>query len=185
MDKRLDRITDERLRDIPCDPEGLKQYIGELTESLKSATEPKSQVKLLGEIGVHLRSLEKLEEAGFKLQEALKIIEKNQLGIKLEMQQKIRWAHVLQWQGLFEDSNQLFHDIISVCRNDSEARIYLDFALQHSGKNLFEQKKYAEALAQFEEALKLRKDRSAPSDQIESTRFAIEITQKAMAKVPR
>jgi tetratricopeptide (TPR) repeat protein len=180
MDKRLNRTTNDQLRDIPCDPVGLKQYISELNESLKTTTDKQAQVKLLGEMGVHLRSLGELESAKAKLLEALKIIQSNQLGIKYEIQQKIRLAHVLQWQSLFEESNALFQQIISVCRADELAKSYLDFALQHSGKNLFEQKRFVEALTQFEEAMQIRIKRNAPIDQIESTKLAILKTKSMM-----
>lgn len=179
--KRLDRTTNDQLRDVPCDPEGLKDYVSELNEALKNATDAKKKVGLLGEMGVHLRSLLDLEFAKSKLLEALKIIHENQLGLKLEVQQKIRLAHVLQWQGLYDESNILFQKIIAVCRSDDSARIYLDFALQHSGKNLFEQKRYSEALAQFQEAMDLRIQRNAPADQIESTEFALVKTKSLMA----
>jgi tetratricopeptide (TPR) repeat protein len=178
MDKRLERKTNEHLRDVPCNPEGLKQYVSELSETLKNSKDVKFQVKILGEMGVHLRSLNELDLAKNKLNEALKLIRSNQLGIKLEIQQKIRFGHVLQWQGLFNESNILFESIISVCRTDKEVEVYLDFALQHSGKNFFEQKKYLEALKQFEEALSLRLKRNAPLDQIESTKLAIQLAAK-------
>lgn len=177
MDKRLDRTTDDQLRDVPSDPEGLKQYISELDESLQKTSDAKAQVRLLGEMGVHLLSLRELEAAKGKLLEALKIVEENQLGIKLEIQQKIRLAHVLQWQGLYNESNILFQKIIAVCRIDAQAQVYLDFALQHSGKNLFEQKRYLEALVHFEEAMDIRIIRNAPIDQIESTKLAIAKTR--------
>lgn len=177
MDQRLERKTNEQLRDVPCDPEGLKQYVSELSENLKNSTDVKEKVKILGEMGVHLRSLNELDLAKNKLNEALKLIEKNQLGIKLEIQQKIRIGHVLQWQGLFNETNILFENIISVCRTDKEAEVYLDFALQHSGKNLFEQQKFSEALKLFDEAMALRTKRNAPIDQIESTKLAIQKTR--------
>lgn len=182
MDKRLDRTTNDRLRDVPCDPEGLKEYISELNESLKTTSEAKTQVSLLGEMGVHLRSLLDLESAKNKLLQALKIIHENQLGLKLEVQQKIRLAHVLQWQGLYDESNIHFQEIIAVCRTNDSATIYLDFALQHSGKNLFEQKRYSEALSQFEEAMDLRIQRNAPADQIDSTQLALAKTKSLMAR---
>jgi tetratricopeptide (TPR) repeat protein len=180
LDKRLDRVTNDRLRDEPRDPEGLREYVSELNVALQSEKDPKVQVRLLGEIGVHLRSLMDLEIAKEKILQALEIVKKNELGVKLEIQQKIRLAHVLQWQGLYDESNILFEKIISTCRSDDQAKVYLDFALQHSGKNLFEQKRFSEALTQFEEAMSLRVKRSAPTDQIDSTKFAIEKTKEAL-----
>mgnify|MGYP002780186910 CR=1 FL=1 len=182
MDRRLDRTTDENLRDVPCDPKGLKQYVSELNERFQLESDPITQVKLLGEMGVHLRSLKELVKAKTVLLQALKIVADQNLGIRLEIQQKIRLAHVLQWQQSYQKSNELFDVIVETCKSNGEATVFLDFALQHSGKNLFEQKRFLEALKVFEEALHLRVKRAAPDEQIESTRLAIAVTQKALAR---
>ncbi len=174
MDKRLEKIFDENLRDVPCDPVGLKEYVDELEQNLKTTSENIERVRILGQIGVHLRSLGELDLAEEKIQRALEIIKNHELGIKWEIQQKIRLAHVLQWKRLFEQSNMLFDEILSVCRTNTEAGVYLDFALQHAGKNIFDQARYQEALLYFEEALQLRIHRCAPADQLASTEQAIE-----------
>lgn len=177
MDRRLKCTFDENLRDVPCDPIGLQQYTDELSSSLSSAIELKKRVSILGEIGVHLRILGDLDGAEKRLLEALEIIKDNQLGIDQEIQQKIRLAHILQWKKDFDQSNLLFDEVLFICRFNKTARDYLDFALQHAGKNFFDQGKYKEALLFFEEAMDLRKHRQAPGDQIESTSLAIKRTK--------
>ncbi len=177
MDKRLEIKFDENLWDIPCDPNGLKEYTNELRQKLKSSITPIERVRTLGELGTYLRSLNDLVSAQNYLLEALELTKNNHLGIKLEVQQNIRLAHVLQWQKRYNESDFLFNKIISACRINSEANLYLDFALQHAGKNLFDQSRFSEALLCFEEAMKLRIQRNAPEDQIASTNFAINRTK--------
>lgn len=177
MDRRLEFIFDENLRDVPCDPNGLREYTNELGSSLLSTIEPKKRARILGEIGVHLRCLGDLDSAEGRLLESLKIIKDNHLGVKQEVQQKIRLAHTLQWKKDFNQSNLLFDEVLTLCRSCKEAGDYLDFALQHAGKNFFDQGEYRKALGYFSEAMVLRNSRQAPSDQIESTALAINRTK--------
>lgn len=181
MDKRLEKYFDENLRDNPHDPEGLRLYSFELEQSLKLTTDPLKRIRLLGELGVHLRTLGELDRAEKSLRDALKIIQENSLGIKWEVQQKIRLAHVLQWKRSFNASDSLFSEVISTCRDNVDAALYLDFALQHAGKNFFDQNRLNEALAYFEEAMSIRLKRQAPQDQIESTDLAIKRTKFLLA----
>ena len=138
-------------------------------------------MRLLGELGVHLRTLGSLQEAEQVLREALQITEGHKLGLKWEMQQKIRLAHVLQWKREFMASDTLFNEVIAVCRSNSDVDMYLDFALQHAGKNFFDQNRLSEALAFFQEAMSIRMKRQAPQDQIESTALAIKRTKSLLA----
>ncbi|UYL09766.1 tetratricopeptide repeat protein [Bdellovibrio sp. SKB1291214] len=178
MDKRLEMIEDENLRSVPVDPVGLRKYIIELLGSLTTVKKNHNKrVSILGEAGVHLRCLGDLKEAEQVLREALRIVNEEQLGLRREVQQKIRLAHVLQYQGQFKRSNALFEEVISVCRTNDEASELLDFALQHAGKNLFDQNRFTEALPLFEEAMKVRMKRNAPEDQIKSTAKAIARTK--------
>jgi tetratricopeptide (TPR) repeat protein len=177
MDKRLEKIFDENLRERPSDPVGLREYTKELVQALEGESDPKKRVSLLGELGVHLRSLEDLDDAEKSLLEALQIIKENNLGIGREVQQKIRLAHVYQWKKSFKISDALFTEVIEVCRANSEVSRYLAFALQHSGKNQFDQGKLREALSLFEEALVIRMKENAPEDQLESTKLAVRRTK--------
>ena len=56
----------------------------------------------------------------------------------------------------------------------------LDFAYQHYAKNLFDQKRLKEALSYFEKAMILKLKRKAPQEQIDSTKFAIQIVKEKM-----
>lgn len=182
MDKRLEKYFDENLRDIAKDPDGLRGYIVELEKALESAENPLQQIRLLGEVGVHQRTLGELDSAEQSLRNALRTAQENQLGIKWEIQQKIRLAHVLQWKRTFKASDSLFEEIIGICRANADASIYLDFALQHAGKNFFDQNRLKEALALFDEAMALRLKRQAPQDQIESTLLAVERTKARLSE---
>lgn len=177
MDKRREYYFDDNLRDIPKDPEGLKALTIELEESLKEITDPRAKVRILGPLGVHLRTLQLLDQAQEKLLEALRLIQNHNLGTQWEVIQKIRLGHVLQWKKDFNASDVLFNEVLKTCRENKEAGEYLDFALQHAAKNLFDQAKYQEALALFKEALVLRKNKNSPADQLESTLHAIQITK--------
>ena len=176
MDKRLECTFDQNLREFPCDPALFRECVNELQELLESSSDPQKQVSLLGEIGVHYRILNNLQDAENSILKALKIIENYKLGIKLEIQQKIRLAHVIQWKKNFEKSDKMYLEIIATCRSNIEAAMYLDFALQHAGKNFFDQNRFVEALNVFNEALGLRLQRQASKEQIESTALAIKRT---------
>ena len=130
---------DENLREVPVDPFALKLYIQKLRDSLKGVTDKKVQVSILGEIGTHLRCLGELDLAEKSLLHALQIISTDNLSVSLEIQQKIRLAHVLQWKKNFDKSNLLFSEIITSCKKNPAITAYLDFALQHAGKNFFDQ----------------------------------------------
>lgn len=171
-------LTDEvTLHEYAEDPEALSRYIELLKNEIKMAVEPIDKVRRLGETGVYLRSAGHLEEAEIYLLQALAIIETYELGLKIETQQKIRLAHIYQWQKNFSGSDELFEEVLNTCRQQNEADSYLPFALQHAGKNYFDQQKYKKALECFEEALKLRIERASPPDQIASTEQALRVTR--------
>lgn len=178
---QADYYFDENLRDIPTHPEQLKKYVEKLNLDIKSKDSPKDQVRIMGEMGVYLRQLMQLDEAEQILSKALELIETHCLGLKFETQQKIRLAHVYQWNKKFIDSNRLFSEVVQSCRNNPELSGYLAFALQHAGKNLFDQGKFADALSCFEEALQIRVQNNVPKDQIESTQLAIQVTKDRLS----
>ena len=164
---------DETLHETAQNPEELFRYIEALKIEILAASDPPKKVRLLGETGVYLRSAGRLDEAEIFLLQALALIETHNLGLKIETQQKIRLAHVYQWQKNFFGSDELFEQVLNTCRQQAEAETYLHFALQHAGKNFFDQQQYKKALVFFEEALKLRNERVCPVDQIESTEKAL------------
>lgn len=173
---------DKTLRESPQNPEGLRQFILHLEDKLDQSLDASTQVSILGEIGVYLRILGQFDQAEDKFLKCLELIKSNSLGAKKEVQQKIRLAHVYQWKGDFQKSNQIFEKILSQCHHDLDAGTYLDFALQHAGKNLFDQEKYQAALECFTKALKVREGKNSPEDQIVSTHRAIQETKRRLGK---
>lgn len=174
-------ILTQNLRFIPKDPKALENYIAELAEKVKVTQDISEQVSLQGEIGVYLRSLDLFDEAANILQSVRQKIKENNLGLRKEIQNEIRLAHVFQEAKQFEKSNLLFDEVIEKCRTLPDATSLLHFALQHAGKNEFDQGRYSSALNFFEEALSIRIKESAPPDQIDSTRAAIARVKEVLA----
>lgn len=163
--------------DYPKNPEVIKLKINELLEE-SATSDIKKSISLLGMVGVYQRSLMMLDEAEKTLKKVLDVISENQLSIAFYAQNKIRIAHVYQWQKKFEMSNLIFEEIIDLCLKNEEASQYLHFAYQHHGKNLFDQERYQEAFELFERALKIRIQSNVPLDQLQSTYDAIEVVKK-------
>lgn len=176
-------ILNENLRFVPEDHTALRNYIEALKTDLAETIDPNKRASLLGEIAVYLRSLNRFQEAETYLFDALGIISSQNLGTAKEVQQKIRLAHVWQENKDFKKSNALFAEVIQVCRENGDANPYFDFALQHAGKNYFDQGQYQLALDYFSEALEIRLKKNSPPDQIESSQAAIRRTQEIMLKV--
>lgn len=177
--KKPEFYLDENLRFRPQDLAHLNEFIQFQHDQLKTLTEPKELVRAMGELGVNLRSADRFNEAEAMLKKALEIAGEASLGVATEVQQKIRLAHVYQEQKNFNESDALFEECLELCRSEKLDH-YMHFALQHHGKNLFDQKRYVEALEFFERALKLRLAIKVSPDQIESTQRAIERTRELL-----
>lgn len=178
-------ILNKNLRFIPKDPAALKAYVEKLRFKLGGAQDIGETVSLLGEIGSYLRSLNLFDQAEESISKALQLIALNEMGLRREIQNKIRLAHVFQDKKDFKQSSLIFREVVSSCRTDSDVAPLLHFALQHAGKNYFDQGQYQNALEYFEETLKLRTESSAPSDQIESTLSAISRVREVMDETPQ
>lgn len=172
--------TDSDLRSLPENPQQLKKYISHLRGKIGSSNVSTEQVSLMGELAVYLRISGDCTNAEKLLLQALEIEKAEDLGLEQLVQQEIRLAHVYQDMCNFEKSNELFTKVTSLCERDDRLQYFLDFALQHSGKNLFAQGRFDEALVLFRRALVLRKERGAPADQIDSTTVAIDKTLEAL-----
>lgn len=177
--KKPEFYLDLNLRFRPEDLAHLNQYIQFLHDGLRALDDPKEVVRAMGELGVNLRSADRFDEAEVMLKKALEIVAEKKLGISQEVQQKLRLAHVYQEQERFSESNGLFQECLDLCEKEHLDHFY-PFALQHHGKNLFDQKRYGEALDFFERALALRIQNKVPQDQIESTRRAVERTKELL-----
>ena len=174
----MNNLVKKELHDISENPEKTKTKIKELYIELEGNEDIRKRISLLGQIGVNQRSILLLTEAELSFEEVLSLVSENNLSIAFQVQNEIRLAHVYQWQERYNLSNNLFEKVINTCLSQSEASQYLDFAYQHYGKNLFDQKLYFEALKFFEQALKLRSEKNASNELMESTREAIRVTTK-------
>ncbi len=173
-----DFTFDQNLREIPKDPAFITEAVKDLRTELLQETDPQKRCRMFGELGVYLRTLGKLIEAEAAVAASLKLIQSEKLGVRLETQQRIRFAHILQMQRRFAESSALFDEVLIACEDFREAFDLLDFAWQHTGKNYFDQGKYKEALKAFNKALELRLEKESPQDQIDSTKLAIQETEK-------
>ena len=133
----------------------------------------------LGLLGGYLRLLGRLDEAEAALAEAVALA--RDLGDeRLLLTNQIRLAHVYQWQRRFAEADALFAAVISRCEADPDRDRLLAFALQHLGKSLFDQERYAEAATCFERALDLRLA-SGDAELIASSELALATARAQLA----
>jgi tetratricopeptide (TPR) repeat protein len=170
----------QTLREVPKDPAALSIHVENLKSALNGMKDPQKRVATLGELGVRQRALGLLDEAEDSLAEALHIAQAQDLGLATEIQQKIRLAHVWHWQGEFGRADRMFRQVIAACEAVEDVRHYLPFALQHAGKSLFDQGRFADAKELFARALALRVDAGAPEDQRRSSELALAATHRRL-----
>lgn len=171
---------DSNLRDIPNSPDDMRAHLAELDTELGANPPPEAQLRLLGTIGVYARMLGELTKAEHSLLAALTLAQRSN-NRSSYVANSLRLAHVLQWQERFEEADAIFTSIIKLCRANKELEHYLDFAYQHYGKSLFDQKRYAEAERAFNSALMLRQGKD-DAELTESTQFALETTRSWLGK---
>jgi tetratricopeptide (TPR) repeat protein len=144
---------DESLREVPNDPAAMSAAVGWLQRRLDDpALTDAVRVRTLGTMGSCARVLGRLDDAQAALDEAVE--RARAIGDeRLIIANEIRRAHVSQYRGDFDDSNRRFAEILERCGEDGPL---VDFAHQHTGKNLFEQQRYSEAIVHFQKALEIR-----------------------------
>lgn len=171
----LSYYFDAALREVPSAPAEMQQAIHYLRDQLDQPTlEDARRLQLLGRIGVYARILGDYTTAAEMLRAAIGLSE--QLGNhRAQLVNELRLAHVHQWRGEYTLSNALFPALIARCKQQPALDDYLDFAYQHAGKNAFDQGRYDEALAYFEQAHVLRQQKHDP-ELLASTDAAIAAT---------
>ncbi|HEY9840799.1 MAG: tetratricopeptide repeat protein [Candidatus Sericytochromatia bacterium] len=132
--------------------------LGEL-EQLSTAS-PEARLSLLSNLGAQACNLDLLEEARKYLETALA------LALKLhdaerELSIRLRLAITLQYLERLEQANEMFQMALKMTLVP-ELQPYQDTVLQHWGKLLAEQGKYAAARKCFEQALMLRQLKQDP-----------------------
>ena len=137
-------------------------------------------IDALGEKAGILRALGRLDEAMDVANEAVR--QSRFTGDREQLvRARVRRAQVQQFKGKLDEALVDLTD----CVDQSRANDWTDteaFALQHRGKVYFDQKEYASARADFNDALKLRIRVKAPSEQIDSSMVAIAVAESFLSQ---
>jgi tetratricopeptide (TPR) repeat protein len=170
---------DAELREVPERPDEYRRAVAWLQErAADPALGERERVRLLGRCGVLARTVGDYPAALDALQAALAGAAR--LGDeRLELISRVRLAHVYQWQRDFARSDALFAEALRGCETDPACAGVRDSVYQHAGKNLFDQGRYAEALALFERALALRLG-SGDAELIASARLAADTARERL-----
>ena len=175
---------DAELREVPLDPPAFAAAVDRLVEDIAAAkSQPARLLAMLGEATPLLRIAGRLDEARRTASAAIALAELLE-DVRATYVNRIRLAHVMQWEKRFELSNPLFDQLIGQARSSPELADLTDTVLQHGGKNLFDQRRYAEAARCFREALKLR---TAKGDAalVEASTQALRAAQAFTGDAPR
>ncbi len=177
------------LLEIPEDPSSMSDYCQQNMLWLEKAMKlPEKDwdvqqiVTVLGRTAAFLKILRDLDGALELIETALALIEQYDLGPKQFVIQSLRWADILRYRSEFGEAEEVFEEILEVCKKIKVVSDYKDFAYQHLGKLNFDLEDYDLALDYFEKALKLRKKKGDPA-LIESTELAISLTQKKLSSL--
>lgn len=171
---------DANLRETPHDRSAMERGVSWLARQILNVdTDAHAAARLKGMHGVYSRILGQLESAEESLNSAV-ALSQSILDARLVYINELRLAHVYQWQGRFELSTPMFEELLVRAEKDRHLGLLLDFAMQHAGKNAFDQGKYAEALSHFAGALALRRLKN-DARLLHSTETAILVTRERIA----
>lgn len=162
----------DNLQDYPNNPAEMRLAVDSWeTQLTQPELDISDRIRLLTRIGTYARTLRDLDRAESAHTAAIELA--NAIGhIRFSTQNRIKLAHVYQWQQRYAESETVFEDAIATCQHEPEVANFLDFAYQHFGKCKFDQQRYTEALELFEQALELRR-RKGDQELIDSTELAL------------
>ncbi len=171
---------DPNLRETPHDRSAMERGVAWLARQVQNVgNDLHATARLKGMHGVYSRILGLLDEAEESLRHAVELSQ-TIADVRLVYINELRLAHVHQWRGQFELSTPMFEELLSRAEKDRHLGLLLDFAMQHAGKNAFDQAKYAEALSHFAGALSLRRLKN-DARLLHSTETAIAVTRERIA----
>lgn len=148
-------------------------YVANLREFEQLAALPaEAQLRLLISMGSQACSLNLLEEARNYLKQALELATRLN-DVERELSCRLRLGVTLQYLDRHEQADAMFQQALKMTLNPG-LDVYQDTILQHWGKMLAEQGKYAPARKCFEQALLLRQAKQDPQ-LIEDTEDALEL----------
>lgn len=169
------------LQDYPNNPGEVRQAVDYWQAQLdRPELEVRDRIQLLTRIGTYTRMLRDLDRAEEAHLTAIALAESIDY-LRFRTQNRIKLAHVYQWQQRYAESEAEFESAIATCQREPEVADYLDFAYQHFGKCKFDQQRWAEALHLFEQALELRHQKGN-QELIDSTELEI-ATVKARCSI--
>ncbi|MBL8520010.1 MAG: tetratricopeptide repeat protein [Betaproteobacteria bacterium] len=174
---------DRDLRELPIDRAAMERGVAWLGRQITNlGGDLHAVARLSGMHGVYSRILGHLEQAEASLRSAVDL-SRSVLDTRLVFINELRLAHVHQWQGRFDLSTPMFEELLLRAEKDRHLGLLLDFAMQHAGKNAFDQGKYAEALSHFAGALALRRLKN-DARLLQSTETAIAVTRSRIEALP-
>lgn len=169
---------DAALREVPVDAKAFAQAVDRCVEEIAAArSQPKRLLAMLGEATPLLRIAGRLEEARRTASAAIAIAELLE-DARAAFASRVGLAAVMQWEGRFELSTPLFDQLIAEARGTPALADLADEVLQQAGKNLLQQRRYAEAARCFRDALKLRRAKGDDA-LMEASAEALRVTQAA------
>ena len=184
-DPTLDGIRfiadDASLRDRAVDPDKARARRDELVAALAAlpaGADPGRRARLLGLRTVLSRVLGDLDDAALAGEQSLRAAQQSGDAGAVVVAM-IRLAHVRQWRGELNVADTLFGQALS--ESGRAAPAYRSFALQHSGKNAYEQRRYEEAARWFAAALQLR-ELEGDDELIASSRQALRAAERRLGR---
>ncbi len=180
MPFNLAHSFDFELREVPVDPqqyELARQYLLDRIEYEKDT--PLQQLRsYYSTLSFVLKVQKDLDTALNYATEALAISKSLNI-ISLIVIDQMRYASILQWKKNFGEADDLFKDAIHICKTYEPLYQILDFAYHNYGKSLFDQKKYDDALGNFQMAIEIRKTREQ-KDLLHESEQALKITNSKL-----
>lgn len=168
---------DEQVHEVARRPAEMRQAIGRLSERLEDAAlDRRQRARVYGMCGVYARILRDFDAAHTFLRQALDLAEQLD-DQRLILVNRIRLAHVYQWQAQYARSNELFENLLATSHDQPLLASHLDFLYQHAGKNALDQQQYDRAEHYLREALRLRRAKADPA-LIESTKHALALVRQ-------
>jgi len=171
---------DENLREVPAQPAAMRQAVNWLVKQMGAMQGDNSSLaRLLSMHGTYSRMLGELDAALASLEKstALQVELRDE---RLSFVNAIRLGQVHQFRKDFTRADMLLATATREAQNRSSLKPFLDRAHQCSGRSLFDQGRYEEALEHFSAALKLREARNDP-ELTALARHCVTVTQARLA----
>lgn len=165
---------DLNLRELPKNILVWEEFITGLTEKLKHESNQLEKRRLLESLGIACRITNRLSESEQHLLKALALSS----GSSKVIQNLIRLAHTYQWQNEFSKAKILFDQARNIINENDISPTLVAAYHQHFGKYYFDQGFFGLACCEFNLALKIRKEISAPQDQVDSSQLALDESKK-------